>query len=188
MFPRGGRANGVARRYVGGAAHLTRGLKLAQENPDIPDVLAWRTRYQLALGEVLGALQNYVSPETEAALAEAVKLARIMAPENERRDPLLARSLFVTTSISFIWAISLGSPLSDELFALGKDRGNPGVATLGAMANGMCRVYQGEIVAARAYLSRTLEEWQKINFPGAADALGLDPVSLLTAFRARMDA
>ena len=28
----------------------------------------------------------------------------------------------------------------------------------------------------------------KIDFPGAAEALGLDPVSVLTAFRARMDA
>src|SRR5205823_4779223 len=40
-------------------AHLTRGLRLAEGNPDIPDVLAWRTRYQLMLGEVLGALRFY---------------------------------------------------------------------------------------------------------------------------------
>ncbi len=169
--------------------HLTRGLKLAQENPGIPDVLAWRTRFHLSLGEVLGALRFYVSPETESALAEAVKLARIMAPDNPQRDPLLARSLFGY----YVHQLYRGEfrsvrLLSDELFALGRERGNPGIATLGAIANGICRVYQGEIVAARAIFHDTLEEWRKIDFPGAAEALGLDPISVLTAFRARLDA
>ena len=169
--------------------HLTRGLKLAEDNPDIPDVLAWRTRYHLALGEVLGALRFYVSPETGAALAEAVKLARIMAPGNKQRDPLLARSLFGY----YVHQLYLGDfrsvrLLSDELFSLGRERGNPGIAALGAIANGICRVYQGEIVQARAIFHDTLEEWRKIDFPGAALALGLDPISVLTMFRARLDA
>ena len=170
-------------------AHLTRGLKLAESNPDIPDVLAWRTRYHLALGEVLGALRFYVSPETGGALAEAVKLARIMDPDNKLRDPLMARSLFGY----YVHQLYLGDfrsarLLSDELLALGRERGNPGIATLGAIANGICRVYQGEIVQARAIFHDTLEAWRKIDFPGAAQALGLDPISVLTMFRARLDA
>jgi class 3 adenylate cyclase/tetratricopeptide (TPR) repeat protein len=169
--------------------HLMRGLKLAEDNPDIPDVLAWRTRYHLALGEVLGALRFYVSPEAGAALAEAVKLARIMVPGNKQRDPLLARSLFGY----YVHQLYLGDfrsvrLLSDELFSLGRERGNPGIAALGAIANGICRVYQGEIVQARAIFHDTLEEWRKIDFPGAALALGLDPISVLTMFRARLDA
>jgi class 3 adenylate cyclase/tetratricopeptide (TPR) repeat protein len=169
--------------------NLARGLKLAEENPNIPDVLAWRTRYHLGLGEVLGALRFYVSPETGTALAEAVKLARIMVPESPQRDPLMARSLFGY----YVHQLYLGDfrsvrLLSDELLALGRERGNPGIATLGAIANGICRVYQGEIVAARAIFHDTLEAWREIDFPGAADALGLDPISVLTMFRARLDA
>jgi class 3 adenylate cyclase/tetratricopeptide (TPR) repeat protein len=168
---------------------LTRGLKLAEDNPDIPDALAWRTRYHLALGEVLGALRFYVSPETGAAWAEAVQLARIMKPENRQRDPLLARALFGY----YVHQLYLGDfrsvrALSDELLALGQERNNPGIATLGAIANGICRVYQGEIVQARTVFHDTLEAWRPIDFPGAAQALGLDPISVLTMFRARLDA
>ena len=168
---------------------LTRGLKLAEDNPDVPDVLAWRTRYHLALGEVLGALRFYVSPETGAALAEATKLARLMAPDDKQRDPLMARSLFGY----FVHRLYLGEfraarLLSDELLALGQQRGVPGIATLGAIANGICRVYQGELIQARELFHATLEAWTRLDFPGAADALGLDPISVLTAFRARLDA
>jgi class 3 adenylate cyclase/tetratricopeptide (TPR) repeat protein len=169
--------------------HLTRGLKLAEDNPDIPDVLVWRTRYQLLLGEVLGALRFYASPDAGAALAEAVTLARVVPATNQARDPLLARSLFGHyVHQLYLGDFRSGRALSDELLALGRERGNPGIATLGAIANGICSVYQGEIVQARALFHATLEAWRPIDFPGAARTLGLDPISVLTVFRARLDA
>jgi class 3 adenylate cyclase/tetratricopeptide (TPR) repeat protein len=168
--------------------HLSRGLKLASDNPDVPDMLAWRTRYQLMLGEVLGALRFYVSPEAGAALAEAVTLARLVSPANKARDPLLARSLFgYFVHQIYLGAFRLARALSEELLTLGRDRGNPGIATLGAIANGICRVYQGELPQARALFDDTLEAWRPFDFPEAARVLGLDPVSVLTVFRARLD-
>ena len=154
-FLRGGRADRGARRDVGGAHATHPRPETGEENPGHSGCAGLAHAVHLALGEVLGALRFYVSPETGAALAEAVKLARIMAPDNKQRDPLLARSLFGY----YVHQLYRGDfrsvrLLSDELLALGRQRGNPGIATLGAIANGICRVYQGEIVAARRDLPR----------------------------------
>ncbi len=188
-------ARQTAARGAMAEAHtlLTRGLKIAEANPDIPGVLGWRTRYHFALGEAIGALRFYASPETGQALTDAVTLARAMEPDDPARDPLLARALFGL----FVHQLYLGQfaairGLSDELRALGRDGGNPGIATLGAIANGICRVYLGEIAATRAIFHGTLEAWRETAKPetarAAAEALGMDPVSVLMAFRARCDA
>jgi class 3 adenylate cyclase/tetratricopeptide (TPR) repeat protein len=174
-------------------AHLTRGLRLAEENPHIADVLAWRTRYHLALGEVLGALRFYASPETGAALSEAVTLARTLAPDDPQRDRLMARAVFgYYVHELYLGQFRTNRSLSDELLALGRERNNPGIATLGAIANGICRVYLGELVAVRALFQDTLDGWREIDRPetarAAADALSMDPVSVLMAFVARLDA
>jgi class 3 adenylate cyclase/tetratricopeptide (TPR) repeat protein len=173
--------------------HLTRGLRLAEENPHIPDVLAWRTRYHLGLGEVIGALRFYASPETGDALAEAVTLARTLTPGDPSRDGLMARALFgYYVHELYLGRFRSSRFLSDELLALGRERGNPGIATLGAIANGICRVYLGELPATRAFFQDTLDGWRDVDRPetaqGAAEALGMDPVSVLMAFIARLDA
>jgi class 3 adenylate cyclase/tetratricopeptide (TPR) repeat protein len=172
---------------------LLRGQTLADENPDLPGILAWRTRYQLAIGEVLGARRFSASPEAGAGLAKAVALARRIPADDPARDGLLARTLWGY----FVHRLYLGEfdailDLSEELVSLGRERNNPGIATLGAITNGTVRVYQGAFVAARAIFHESLETWRKNDRPETARkvaaALGMDPVSILLGFRARQDA
>ena len=174
-------------------ALLARGSALAEENPDIPNNTAWRTRYRLALGEVMGALRFTASPEAGEGLAQAVNLARSIDPADPSRDQLLARTLWGY----FVHQLYVGAfqdirALSEELIALGRERSNPGIVTLGAITGGTARVYQGEFTAARAIFHQALEGWVRNDRPETArkvaDALGMDPVSVLLSFRARQDA
>ncbi len=179
-------AQTAAARGAMAEAHtlLTRGLRIAEDNPDIPGVLAWRARYHFGLGEAIGALRFYAAPETGEALARALDLARAMPPDDPERNPIFARALFGL----FVHRLYLGAfadirRLSDELIALGQTTANPGIATLGAIANGICRVYQGETGEARAIFHAALEAWSRIDAPetahATAEALGMDPIGVL---------
>ena len=174
-------------------ALLIRGQTLAEANPTLPGILAWQTRYQFAIGEVLGARRFSASPEAGEGLARAVALAKRIDPADPARDGLLARTLWGY----FVHRLYLGEfdairDLSEELQTLGRERRNPGIATLGAITSGTERVYRGEFVAARAIFHETLEQWRANDRPESArkvaDALGMDPVSVLLGFRARQDA
>ena len=170
-------------------AHLGLGLQRARDNPDLPDVAVWLTRYHLAIGEVLGAMRFYVSPESGAALDEAVRLARTLDEAHPARDGLMARALFG----HFVHLLYRGEfprvrALSEDLLALGQARNNQAIATLGAIANGICRIYQGEFAAARAVFVDTIALWETIGSPPVAEALGLDPASVLLVTRSRADA
>jgi class 3 adenylate cyclase len=130
----------AARRSVIGSgmaeaeAHLTRGLTLAAEMTNQSDRDLSRAELMLALASVKMAVQGYGSPEHGTAVSEAVRLCRLLNPEQADATKLLARALFGDWTYELHTGnVPMSRDIAEEFLALGRNHSDP-EATLEAQA------------------------------------------------------
>jgi len=133
-------------------AFFDRGLKLLETLPETPERDRREFAMRLALYAPLTATRGYACPELERSSARAHELSLRLGTAQELIPALILLAGFYSFRAEFQPALELAG----RALALAERQESPGHIVWAGQVIGMTLMYQGDFVAAREHLERTL--------------------------------
>jgi len=133
-------------------AHFSEGLELLKTLPASPERAQQELELQVALGAPLQALKGYGAPEVGQTYDRARELCQQIG-----ETPQLFPVLFLLCSFYWVRAEHHSArKLSEQLFNLAQMIQEPVKTAIAQWAQGLCLVYLGEFVPAKAHLEQVI--------------------------------
>jgi predicted ATPase len=157
--------------YHEALTHITHGLDLVQELPDVTHRLHHELRLRMSLGPALIATRGYGAPEVHETYAHAQELCR-QCPDS----PYLFPVLFGVWGFHLVRAeYPSALTLAHQLLQVAQRVQEPGLLVEVHGAMGVTAFYLGDFVTSRAYLRQSVEAYDAAHHRGHAALYGQDP-------------
>jgi class 3 adenylate cyclase/predicted ATPase len=160
------------------ASHFRRGLELLAGLPASPELVPLELKYQLALGNVILALQGYAAPEVGRTFGRARELCLQLGAL-----PQLGPAVYG------LWAYSIvrceydnSTALAGQLMKMARETGDPELELEAEAAAGInCFWAQADLSQARRHLERAIALYDRERHRAHALIYGQDPGVIVTA-------
>ena len=152
-------------------AHLTKGLKVLETLPEIPERTQQELHLQTTLGPALMATKGYTTPEVEQAYTRARELCRQLGETPQLFPALRGLWLFYIARAELQMARELG----EQLLALAQSVQAPALLLIGHDALGVSLFYLGELAPAQAHLEQEITLYDPQQHRSLAFLYGQDP-------------
>jgi predicted ATPase/DNA-binding SARP family transcriptional activator len=160
-------------------AFFSRGLNLLETLPQTPERDRREFALRLAMYAPLTATQGYACPELERSNARAHELSLRLGEARELIPALTLLSGFYSFRAEFQTALEL----AERALTLAERLESPGHIVWAVQVIGMTFIYQGDFVAARQNLERTLE-FDDVHHTAMLPVRGRDPRVVYRSFAA----
>jgi class 3 adenylate cyclase/tetratricopeptide (TPR) repeat protein len=131
-------------------AHLTKGLELLKDQPEIPEHTRQELMLQLAMGPTLSSLKGFAAPEVEAAFSRAFTLSQQGGGAQLRFPALWGLWHFYLVKSELSKAVTL----AEQLLSLTQTASDPVLLSDAYRARGETFLWSGEFFQARTYLEK----------------------------------
>jgi predicted ATPase len=166
-------AQNASRRHAHREAisHLTTGLDLLQQVPDLTERLQTELPYQIALGRALTALKGYSAPEVQQTYARAQKLCKLMGNPPELFPVLFGLGAFYLFSGQRQAALEVG----EELLNIAQRQHDPELLLEAHTGLGSVFYHYGELAASHAHLEAGIALYDPHKHRSHRHIYGQDP-------------